>query len=286
MTHFLRVCNGHTIRAKTKLDHLQRPAKAAKIRLLVLGSVALIGLAACQGEGPPATNETADNSQTSVGAIEEADRLYVAREDLMKVRQGLVTLRRRAMVDGGNYDIAWRLARLNYYLGSHTTDSAEREKAFREGIQAGKLAVQLQDGKPDGHFWLGANYGGSAQDSTLAGLSEVEDIRREMDTVIKLDSNYQAGSAYMVMGQTYLQAPMLLGGDRYKAVEYLEKSVQIGPTNALAHIHLAEAYLAVNKKDDAQKQLATLIAMKPNPDFIPEHNEALVEARKLQAQLN
>jgi tetratricopeptide (TPR) repeat protein len=242
---------------------------------------------ACGREvSPTAPNEAVSNDLTSAEAIQEADRLYAGREELMKVRQALVALRRASMADGGNYDIAWRLGRLNYYLGSHTTDSAEREKAFREGIQAGKLAVQLQDGKPDGHFWLGANYGGSAQDSTLAGLSEVEDIRREMETVIKLDSNYQAGSAYMVMGQTYLQAPMLLGGDRYKAVEYLEKSVRIGPTNALAHARLAEAYLAVNRKDDAKKQVDALIAMKPDPDFVPEHNEALVEARKLQAQLN
>jgi tetratricopeptide (TPR) repeat protein len=254
--------------------------------LLFLGIAALFGLTACQNEPPAATNEAGVSSQTSAEAIQDADRLYTGREDLMNVRQALVALRRASMADGGNYDIAWRLARLNYYLGSHTKDGAEREKAFREGIQAGNLGVKLHDGKPEGHFWLGANYGGSAQDSTLAGLSEVEDIRREMEIVIKLDERYQTGSAYMVMGQTYLEAPVLLGGDRYKAVEYLEKSIMIGPTNAMARIHLAEAYVAVNRNVDAQKQLDALLAMKPDPDFIPEHNDALAEARKIQEKLN
>src|SRR5437870_5601214 len=141
----------------------------------------------------------------------------------MKVREAIVQLRHAQLTDGGNYDVAWRLAKCNYYLGSHSPNEGEKENAFREGIKAGKLSVTLQDKKPDGHFWLGANYGGTAETSTLAGLTEVEDIKREMEIVIKLDEKYEGGSAYMVLGQTFLEAPLLLGGDREKAVEYLEK---------------------------------------------------------------
>jgi tetratricopeptide (TPR) repeat protein len=245
----------------------------------------LAGVTACHRQPAASSNETVANHKSSAELIQEADSLYAGREDLMKVVRAIVDLRRAAMSDGGNYDVAWRLARLDYYLGSHSAGEAEREKAFREGIQAGQLAVKLEDGKPEGHFWLGANYGGSAQDSMLSGLSEIEEIKREMETVIRLDERYQAGSAYMVLGQTYLEAPLLLGGDRYKAVDYLEKSVKLGPTNALARLHLAEAYLAVNRKDDARKQLEGLFAMQPDPDFTPEHNDAVAQARKLQEKL-
>ena len=89
----------------------------------------------------------------------------------MKVRQAIVALRQVQADDPTNYDIAWRLAEFDYFLGSHSSDSGEKDKSFREGIEAGKLAVKLQDGKPEGHFWLGANYGGSAEMSTLAGGS-------------------------------------------------------------------------------------------------------------------
>jgi len=218
-------------------------------------------------------------------AIAEANGLYEGRADLMKVRQAIVTLRQAQAGDPTNYEIAWRLAESNYFLGSHSSDSGEQDKAFREGIEAGKLAVKLQDGKPEGHFWLGANYGGSAELSTLAGLSEVEDIKREMETVIKLDEKYQDGSAYMVLGQVYLESPRLLGGDTQKAISYLEKGLRLGPDNDLMRLHLAEAYAQAHRNEDARKQIDALLAMKPAPGYETEYNEAVEGARKLQEKL-
>src|SRR5262249_57478729 len=97
--------------------------------------------------------------------IAQAEQFYTQRDDLMKVRQGIVSLRQATTKDPGNYDAAWQLAKFNYYLATHTQDSQERDKAFRDGITAGKAAVQLQNGKPDGHFWLGPNYAAAAQHS-------------------------------------------------------------------------------------------------------------------------
>lgn len=203
----------------------------------------------------------------------------------MKVRQGIVALRQAQAGDQSNYELAWRLAKFNYYLGAHTPEPTEQDKAFHNGIENGKLAVKLQDGKPDGHFWLGANYGGSAKASVLAGLSEFDDIRDEMETVIKLDESYQSGSAYMVLGQLYLEAPRFLGGDTQKSIQYLEKGLRLGPDNALLRVHLAEAYAEAHRNDDARKQIDALLAMKPDPGYEPEHEEALAEARKLQEKL-
>jgi len=218
-------------------------------------------------------------------AIAEAERLYVERTDLVKVRQGIVSLRQAQADDPSNYDLAWRLAKFNYYLGSHSDNSIEQEKAFREGVEAGKFAVKLQDAKPEGHFWLGANYGGRAQTSTLSGLAELEDIKHEMETVLKIDEHFQAGSAYMVLGQVYLQAPRLLGGDVQKAIAYLEKGSKAGPNNAILRAKLAEAYAAADRDGDAKKTIDGLLAMKPAVGYEPEYNEAVAEAKKLQEKL-
>src|SRR5438132_4226320 len=132
-----------------------------KLRLLVLIlAVATVGIS-CR----KATTATEDRTamRPAAEAIAEADHLYTGRADLVKVRQGVVALRQAQVEDQASYELAWRLAKFNYYLGAHSPESAERDKAFRDGIEAGKLAVKLQDGKPDGHFWLGANYGGKAQ---------------------------------------------------------------------------------------------------------------------------
>src|SRR5262252_10029853 len=202
-------------------------------------------------------------------AITEADRLYAERADLVKVRQAIVSVRQAQADNPSNYELAWRLAKFNYYLGAHSTNSTEQDKAFREGVEAGKFAVQLQDAKPEGHFWLGANYGGRAQISTLSGLAELEDIKREMETVLKIDEHFQAGSAYMVLGQVYLQAPRILGGDVGKATEYLEKGTKVGPNNAIMKVKLAEAYAAANRDGEAKKALNDLLAMKPAAGYEP-----------------
>lgn len=221
----------------------------------------------------------------SAEAIAEADRFYTERADLVKVRQGIVSLRQAQADDPSNFELAWRLAKFNYYLGAHSDNSTEQDKSFSEGLEAGKLAVQLQNAKPEGHFWLGANYGGRAQISTLSGLSEIEDIKREMEVVLKIDERFQSGSAYMVLGQVYLQAPRLLGGDVSKAIEYLEKGIKLAPDNALMRVRLAQAYAAANRDGEAKKAVDDLFAMKPVAGFEPEYNEAVAEGRKLQEEV-
>src|SRR5258706_2627602 len=159
---------------------------------LLLGALLLPGIS-CRKVAPTAAETAA--MHPAAEAVAQAEQLFAGRQDLVKVRQAVVVLRLAQAEDQGNYELAWRLAKFNYYLGDHSPDTGERDKAYHDGIEAGKLAVKLQDGKPEGHFWLGANYGGSAKTSMLAGLSEFDAIKREMGTVIKLDESAQAASA-------------------------------------------------------------------------------------------
>lgn len=226
------------------------------------------------------SNQQSDQ-QSAQNNIAQADSLYAQRDDLNNVRRGIILLRQARTSDFGNYEASWKLAEFNYYLGDNASDTTERDKALRDGIEAGKEAVKLQPEKPEGHFWLGANYGGSAQANTLAGLSSIEDIRNEMETVLRLDEGYQEGSAYMALGQLYLDAPKMLGGDPLKAVQVLEKGQRYGEDNSFYRLQLARAYLAVKRKDDARKQLNAIINMKPDPEFMPEYKKSVEEARKL-----
>jgi len=257
--------------------------KRRKEAIFVTIAVAVFITNACRKTTPappavPPAVSTAD-------AVRQADDLYSGRADLIKVRQGIVALRQAQATDPSNYDSAWRLAKFNYYLGSHTSDQAGQDKAFRDGIDAGKLAVELQAGKADGHFWLGANYGGIAQISILAGLAEIEDIKREMQTVLKIDERYQGGSAYLVLGQVYQQSPRILGGGIEKAIEYFEKGLRIASDNALLRAHLAEAYTEAHRNGDARRQIEALLAMKPSPGYEPEYNDAVAQVKKLQEKI-
>ncbi len=233
-----------------------------------------------RNESPPT------DTASAAGDIASADQMYGQREDLMQLRRGIVSLRQALTKDPGNYDAAWKLSKFNYYLATHTEDSNERDAAFKAGISAGKTAVQLQNEKPDGHFWLGANYGGAAEQSTIQGLATVNDIRNEMQTVLRLNEGYQDGSAYMVLGLVYLNAPSIVGGDPKKAVEEMEKGLRFGEPNAFLHLHLAEAYKKVGRNDDARKEIKKIQSMTPDPNYQPEYKEASAAAQKLLDQMD
>jgi tetratricopeptide (TPR) repeat protein len=249
-------------------------------RLIVAGL--LCAEVSCNRSRPPVT-DPAEDARTAAEDVAQADQLYAGREDLNNVRRAVTLLAQARAYDPNSYDAAWRLAKYDNYLATHTDDRDLREKAFREGVHAGKDAVKLKGDRPEGHFWLGAIYGQSAQAGLL--LSTVDDIRNEMEAVLRLDEGYQDGSAHMVLGLVYLKAPGLLGGDPHKAVEEMEKGLRFGEGNAFLRLHLAEAYQAVGRKADARKQLEAILSMTPDPNYLPEYREAAAEARRMLEQI-
>ena len=114
----------------------------------------------------------------------------------------------------------------------------------------------------------------------------MNDIRNEMQTVLRLNEGYQDGSAYMVLGLVYLNAPRIVGGDPKKAVADMEKGLRFGEPNAFLHLHLAEAYKKVGRNDDARKEIKKIQSMTPDPNYQPEYKEASAAAQKLLDQMD
>ena len=221
--------------------------------------------------------------------IAQADKFYAARGSIENAREAVAMIRRARMSDYGNYEVVWKLSKYNYYLGQHEADENEKAKldAFREGIAAGQAAVKIAPDKPEGHFWLGANLGGRGQvQGPLYALPDIPDIRREMETVIKIDETYEGGSAYLALGQIDLELPELMGGDRKRAVEELEKGVRVADDNALMRLRLAEAYYELKRPADARAQAQAVLKLKPDPDYVPEYEQAAEGARQLLKKLS
>jgi len=166
------------------------------ISLLAVGL--LFGVISCKSHTSVAAPPP--DKSTAAADIAQADQSYAEREDLTRLEQGIVLLRQALTADPDNYDAAWRLAKFNYYLATHLNDN-NSERAFRESIEAGKTAVKLQPDKPEGHFWLGANYGGALQSDTSSGLASLEDVRKEMETVLKINEGYQDGIVNLTSGR-------------------------------------------------------------------------------------
>jgi tetratricopeptide (TPR) repeat protein len=253
-----------------------------KLSLLLLLSFSTLFVSSCASESDaesatPVSKESVPVTQL----ISQADDLYKKRADLAKLREGISLLRRARNADSKNFEANWKLAQSNYFLGKFTTDEKESEKAFKDGIDAGKVAANLQKDKPEGYFWIGANLGGRAEKSPITyGLSSLGEIRENMNKVIEIQPDYQAASAYDALAQLELET-RLTGGKAEKALEYLEKGVKLGGDNSYIHLHLAETYLALGRSAEAKKQIDFVLNTKPDPDYLPEFEDAKKDAEKL-----
>ena len=269
------------INPRKKREILRSVMVASAVISIVMGGIA------CNNGAPESPSSTGSSDAKMAGdKIAEAEPLYEGREDMTKVRTAVTALRQAHAADYGNYEAAWKLARAAFYVGDRTDNDSERDNMFREGTEAGKAAVQLQPDKAEGHFWLGANYGGEAAHSTLSNLSSFQDIKREMEAVLKIDESYQGYSAYIGLGRLYLQAPKVLGGDVNKAIEYLEKGLKLNPNNTVMRLYLAEAHEANNRNADAKKQIETIMSSTPDPKYVAEHKDAVEKAKKLLQKID
>jgi len=214
-------------------------------------------------------------------AIGQSEALFKQREDVQKLRDAVALLAKARIANPRSFDLEWRFAKFNYFLGKQTKDEKEAEKTFSAGRDAGKIASNLQPDKPDGYFWYAANLGEIARVNPLTGLTTIKDIQGAMNKVLEIQPDYQLSSAYDGLAQVELETTGLLGGSAQKAADLLEKALQNEKTNAYLHLHLAEAYLDLKRMSDARKQVDAITQMKPTPGYEVEYRECLDEAKKM-----
>ena len=232
------------------------------------------------GEAPSPNTALSAPTET----LAEADNLFKQREDLKKLAQAVQTLE-SARSSGQNFEVEWKLAKFSYFLAKRTNDKADSDSLFESGRDAGKIAIRLNPDKPDGHFWYAANLGELARNNPVTvGLGAVGDVRTAMERVIQLQPDYQNASAFDALGQIEY-GTRLTTGDLNVAVEQYKKGIEVDPNNGNLYLHLAEAYIAQKKPDDAKQQLDALLKLKPDPDYALEHTETLEKAKKLLAGL-
>ena len=213
--------------------------------------------------------------------IKQADELGRGHNDLEKLREAVKLLAKSRNFDNPNFEVEWKFAKYNYFLGKLTTDEKESEKAFTSGENAGKIASRVVPDKPDGYFWYAANLGEQARRSPVTkGLSSLDDIRAAMNKVIEIQPSYEGASAFDALGQIELET-RLTSGKPEKAVEFLEKGLELEKENSNIRLHLGQAYLALKRDAEAKKQLEYILKMKPNPNYLPEYEESVKEAKKL-----
>jgi hypothetical protein len=211
--------------------------------------------------------------------------LYKDREVIASARQAEGIWAERLAKNPKDFESAWKLARARYWLGGHVDE--KRRKAYLEGgIAAGRTAVAIAPGKPDGHFWIAANMGALAESFGLRqGLKYRGDIKDALETVLRIDAAYLQGSADRALGRWYFKVPGLFGGSDKKSEEHLRKSLTYNPNSHASLFFLAETLIELNKKNDARDVLRRLEAAPLDPEWEPEDREFKAKGRSLAATL-
>ncbi len=234
-----------------------------------------------QKSGIASLHRSSDSAITSAEAIREADRLFSYGADSAAERQALALLEQALSRDAKNYHLLWRAARACYYVGD---EAAKKEKLgyFERGIVAGQRAVAEQPNGVEGHFWLGANYGGYGEvKGAFKALLTVKNIRAEMETVLRLNAEYEEGRAYLALGELDRRLPRLLGGNLKRAISYLEQGLRLAPQNMEIKLALAEAYFDSGRREEARRQLQEILQMPINPARAKENRETQQKAKRL-----
>ena len=220
-------------------------------------------------------------AQENGSLIQQADSLYSQRGDLAKAKEALGKCQEALIKGEDSYGAYWRMARLEYWIGDHTGNKGDKKRIFEQGIYHAKKAVQLAGDRPEGHYWLGINYGvyGEAK-GILKSLSLVKPIKEEMNKVLAIDPSFDEGGADRVLGRVYHELPGFAGGSKKKSLEHLLKSREMGPRVGLTRIYLADTFLSMDEIEKARQELEFVVAMEPDPKLIPETAEEKEMARK------
>src|SRR5712691_8912601 len=180
-------------------------------------------------------------------------------------RQALTILTRALGTDPDNDQVLWRAARAYYHVGDEASDS-EKQRYCERGIETGQRAVAQQPTGVEGHFWLGANYGGLSEIQGIwQAFQMVKKIRTEMETVLRLQADYENGSAYLALGEIARQVPGVLGGSLKRAIVYLEQGLRVAPQNMAMKLALAKAYREAGQREASQRQLTEILQMPVRP---------------------
>jgi tetratricopeptide (TPR) repeat protein len=216
----------------------------------------------------------------------DPDALYRNRETRESAVRAADIWATRLADNPKDFESAWKLARAQYWLGTNGLPQDQRRAALEAGIAAAQKAIAIDSQQPEGHFWMAANMGALAESFGMRqGIRYRRPIRDALEIVLKIDPDFQQGSADRGLGRWYFKVPGLFGGSDEKSEEHLRKALSYNPQSVITRLFLAETLIELGRKDEARKHLEAAIAAPVDPEWAPEDRAFREQAKKLLATL-
>jgi tetratricopeptide (TPR) repeat protein len=253
--------------------------------LLLWGSFVTVSAAELETGGLPAGVMTP--SEEAVTLVHQGDAIFATRTETTGAQDAVADYEKALQKDPTLVEALWKASRAAHWIGDHSDEKKEKYVWFEKGIEYAKKSIQVEPRSVEAHFWLGANYGsyGEAK-GVLKSLSLVKPIRREMETVVRLDDNFQGGGGYRVLGVVDYKVPSFAGGSKSRALENLNKAMGIDSTNPFNLYYLAEYYDVIGDRYKALDNLALLEKLTATPEVDEADLKSIQEkGKKLKKKL-
>lgn len=258
----------------------------------------------------------------AAAALVEGDAQYERRAESARgaaadpapIDAALAAYRRALAADPEGLEANYKLLRALFFRASFCgAADEERKRMFAEGKELGQHAVdrlerQARSRAPAGriaalrgvphsaqtYFWAAVCWGqwallrGKLAAARTGAAGRIRDLAQ---TVLELDPGVEQGGADRLLGRLHHQAPKipLLTGwiSRSKAVAHLRHALELGPSNSVNQVFLAEALLDLEPsgKEEARRLLTQCALAEPRPKYLVEDAYYSAEASRLLATL-
>ncbi len=169
---------------------------------------------------------------------------------------------------GGGADLPTLLALARaWFLWGEERAKTEDDKvaAYARARDHAKHATELAPKDADAHLWYAITLGTWSQaKGLLRSALALRDLRREVDTVLRLDPNNI--EAHIMAGSIARELPMVLGGDSKEAEEHFKTAQRLDPKLTGVRIELAQLYINMGRYAEARQQLQAVLAERAPTD--------------------
>ena len=83
-------------------------------------------------------------SQSSQDLISQGDKLYTEMADMATAKKARENYQKAVQEAEDKYEVYWRLARIQYYIGSRLESKEAKKTVFQLGIDYAKKAIELE----------------------------------------------------------------------------------------------------------------------------------------------
>lgn len=234
-------------------------------------------------------------STAVAGSIDEACNLFDDQVERLELSAAASTLKAAFATAPSDYEVLYRMARLQVLLGNEETNKDKQLALYEKGVDYGNKAIAANNKGMGGYVYRAAANGKIALFKGIFSVgSVVAKVRDDAWYAIKLGNGTTKlqAAAHYILGRTHLslaakpkiiRSPLGLGwGNVDEAYTHLKKARELRPGFVMYELEYAKCLAEMDKEQDALTVARKIAALKNIEPGDPQRKN---EAKDLIADL-